>query len=51
MLAISEYFMLIQCLENIGEGFLHVCISSYYEFKTNGPIDLVFSLEMSLLID
>jgi hypothetical protein len=27
--AISEYFMLIQCLENIGEGLLHACISSY----------------------
>jgi hypothetical protein len=26
--AISEYFMLIQCLENIGEGLLHACISS-----------------------
>ena len=28
MSAISEYFMLIQCLENIGEGLLHACISS-----------------------
>ena len=24
-----EYFMLKQCLENIGEGLLHACISSY----------------------
>ena len=23
-----EYFMLKQCLENIGEGLLHACISS-----------------------
>jgi hypothetical protein len=28
VLAIPEYFMLIQCLENIGEGLLHACISS-----------------------
>jgi hypothetical protein len=25
----SKYFMLIQCVENIGEGLLHACISSY----------------------
>jgi hypothetical protein len=29
VLAISEYFMLILCLENIGEGLLHACISGY----------------------
>ena len=29
MLVISEYFMLIQCLENLGEGSLHACISSF----------------------
>jgi hypothetical protein len=28
VLAIPEYFMLIQCLENIGEGLLRACISS-----------------------
>jgi hypothetical protein len=28
VLAISKYFMLIRCLENIGEGLLHACISS-----------------------
>ena len=30
VLAISEYFMLIQCLESIDEGLLHACISSLY---------------------
>jgi hypothetical protein len=29
VLVISEYFMLIECLENVGEGLLHACISSY----------------------
>jgi hypothetical protein len=29
VLVITEYFMLIVCLENIGEGLLHACISSY----------------------
>jgi hypothetical protein len=29
VLAITEHFMLILCLENIGEGLLHACISSY----------------------
>jgi hypothetical protein len=28
VLAYYEYFMLKQCLENIGEGSLHACISS-----------------------
>ena len=28
VLAISEYFMLIQCLRNIGESLLHACVSS-----------------------
>ena len=29
VLAISKYFMLIRCLENISEGLLHACISSH----------------------
>ena len=25
----SQYFMLIQCLKNFGDGLLHACVSSF----------------------
>jgi hypothetical protein len=42
--AISEYFMLIQCLENIGEGLLHACISSLYILPL--WLDIVINISM-----
>jgi hypothetical protein len=29
VLAISTYFILLQCLENVGKGLLHACVSSF----------------------
>jgi hypothetical protein len=38
VLAISKYFMLIQCLQNIGEGLLHARVSriNYYFSAVHG---------------
>ena len=49
-----NYFMLNQCLENMGEGLLHACISSlYYKrveiFVEHIPIEFEFVLIFRVL--
>jgi hypothetical protein len=39
---IYEYFMLKQCLENIGEGLLHAGISSLYFFHLHSWQTAIF---------